>query len=252
MNIIKDAFEKNPQLFAMVQPRSVRDMYDKDLTGSPVWLADKWREETELVLTALSPYRNRMVVKGINEPAMQHLPFMLAFEQRRLDHAEDLGIKLACFSLPVGIMEPEDFAFLYPVLERMNQRGDVLDFHAYYAIRPDHPDHYKWLPFRYRRWYTDYFEPNGLTNIPFWIGETGSEEFGNIPGSGPWRQIMGQTSQYMGHLKYLDGEYAKDPYVMAALTFLWGYWPPIPVDRWQYYDIGQFSDDYGGYIRSKN
>lgn len=243
----------------------VDDIFAQNYVGVPEEAA--W----DYVDKHLATYRANPWVdywEGWNEPDpnMNNMPWYARYEQERVRLMASYGFKSAIGGFSTGVPELEEFWLFLPAVETALQYDGILTLHEYsaptiyngygsalpnqtaYADRGS-------LTFRYRWFYREILEPQGLV-IPLVITEAGIDGIiGNRPGPQGlgWRDFGGYwvglgggrtpTEAFINQLAWYDAGVRQDGYVIGFTVFTAG-----DIRGWETYSIDDILPDLANYV----
>lgn len=243
----------------------VDDIFAQNYVGVPEEAA--W----DYVDKHLATYRANPWVdywEGWNEPDpnMNNMPWYARYEQERVRLMASYGFKSAIGGFSTGVPELEEFWLFLPAIETALQYDGILTLHEYsaptiyngYGSALPNQSFYAdrgSLMFRYRWFYREILEPQGLV-IPLVITEAGIDGIiGNRPGpSGRgWRDFGGYwvglgggrtaTEAYINQLAWYDVGVRQDGYVIGFTIFTAG-----DIPGWETYSIDDILPDLANYV----
>ncbi|MFO7695745.1 MAG: hypothetical protein R6X16_01125, partial [Anaerolineae bacterium] len=199
--------------------------------------------------------------EGYNEPDVHgRLDWYARFEAERVRAMAEHDLRAAIGSFSTGVPEFDEFGAFLPAIRAAREHGGVLSLHEYDAPtlnrslgaglpgRSSHVDRGA-LALRYRWWYEDYLQPEGLV-IPLIITEAGVDGLvGTRPGPADargwldfwpyWREQAPEQDPlyvYLDQLEWYDRQVQQDDYVIGWALFTVGSMD----DRWKSYDVTQY------------
>lgn len=199
--------------------------------------------------------------EGYNEPDVHgRMDWYARFEAERVRAMAEHDLRAAVGSFSTGVPEFEEFVAFLPAIRAAKEHGGVLSLHEYDAPTfdramgaglPGRPSQASRgaLALRYRWWYGDILEPEGLV-IPLIITEAGVDGLvGNRSGPADahgwidfwpfWRdQFPNQDPLYvyLDQLEWYDRQVQEDGYVIGWALFTAG----AMDDRWRSYDVTSY------------
>lgn len=210
--------------------------------------------------------------EGWNEPDpnLDGMPWYARFEQERVREMARYGYRAAVGGFATGVPEMDEFALFLPAIRTALEHDGILSLHEYGAPTLDHlygdplpgypsyPDRGS-LAFRYRWYYRDILEPNGLT-IPLVITEQGIDGIiGGRPGPNGlgWKDFQSYwvdlgiwgsngVQAYINQLAWYDAGVRQDGFVIGFTIFTAG-----GGDRWKTYDVNDILPQLAGYAESQ-
>jgi hypothetical protein len=211
--------------------------------------------------------------EGYNEPnpGLERMGWYARFEQERIRLMASYGFRTAIGGFSTGVPELDEFALFLPAFETLQQHQGILTLHEYGAPDltylygdplpgyPAYPDRGS-LKFRYRWYYRELLEPNGLV-VPLVISEAGVDGvIGNRPGppgtgwydfQDYWvAQGWGRTGAeaFINQLAWYDYGVRQDDYVIGFTIFTAG-----GIGHWLNYDINELLPQLTDYVvRERN
>lgn len=210
--------------------------------------------------------------EGWNEPDpnLDGMAWYARFEQERVREMAKYGYRAAVGGFATGVPEMDEFELFVPAIRTAMEHNGILTLHEYGAPTmdylygdplpgyPSYPDRGS-LAFRYRWYYRDILEPNGLV-IPLAITEQGIDGIiGGRPGPDGlgWRDFqdywvdMGSwgsdgVQAYINQLAWYDAGVRQDGYVIGFTIFTAG-----GGDRWRTYEVNGILPQLAAYASSQ-
>ncbi len=241
----------------------------QEIAGNPEEAARQFVAE-QLEIYRLNPYVDYW--EGWNEPDpnLDGMPWYARFEQERVREMAKHGFRVAIGGFATGVPEMDEFALFLPAVRTAMEHNGILSLHEYGAPTIDYlygdplPDYPAYpdrgsLAFRYRWYYRDILEPNGLV-IPLVITEQGIDGIiGGRPGPGGlgwrdfqdyWRELgvwgSDGVQAYVNQLAWYDAGVRQDGYVIGFTIFTAG-----GGDRWRSYEVNDILPQLAAYARSQ-
>lgn len=242
---------------------------NQDISGNPEEAARHFVAE-QLSIYQQNPYVDYW--EGWNEPDpnLDGMPWYARFEQERVREMARHGFRAAIGGFAAGVPEMDEFALFVPAIQTAIEHSGILTLHEYGAPTldylygdalpgyPAYPDRGS-LAFRYRWYYRDILEPNGLV-IPLVITEQGIDGIiGGRPGPNGlgWRHFqdywtgLGRwgtdgVQAYVNQLAWYDAGVRQDGYVIGFTIFTAG-----GGDRWESYDVNGILPQLAGYAQGQ-
>lgn len=239
------------------------------IEGNPEEAARRFVAE-QLNIYEQNPYVDYW--EGWNEPDpnLDGMPWYARFEQERVREMARHGYRTAVGGFATGVPEMDEFALFLPAIRTALEHDGILSLHEYGAPTLDHlygdplpgypayPDRGS-LAFRYRWYYRDILEPNGLT-IPLVITEQGIDGIiGGRPGPDGlgWKDfqrywtdlgIWGSdgVQAYINQLAWYDAGVRQDGFVIGFTIFTAG-----GGERWKTYEVNGILPQLAGYAESQ-
>ena len=209
--------------------------------------------------------------EGWNEPDpnLNNMPWYTRFEQERVRLLAQHGLRAAIGGFSTGVPEMDEFALFLPAIETAIGYNAILTLHEYSAPDmtylygdplpgyPAYPDRGS-LTFRYRWYYREFLEPQGLV-IPLVISEAGIDGIiGNRPGpkGTGWEDFQDYWVQqgwaengvdaFIKQLNWYDNGVREDGYVIGFTVFTAG-----AHGQWIRYDINPILPQLTNYVRGQ-
>lgn len=241
----------------------------QSIDGNPEEAARRFVAD-QLEIYQLNPYVDYW--EGWNEPDpnLDGMPWYARFEAERVREMARHGYRAAIGGFATGVPEMDEFALFLPAVRAAQEHGGILALHEYGAPTldylygdplpgyPSYPDRGS-LAFRYRWYYRDILEPNGLA-IPLVITEQGIDGIiGGRPGPDGlgWKHFQdywtdleawgsGGVQAYINQLAWYDAGVRQDGYVIGFTIFTAG-----GGSRWESYDVDEILPELAGYVQSQ-
>lgn len=242
---------------------------NQQIAGNPEQAAREFVGE-QLHIYEQNPYVDYW--EGWNEPDpnLDGMSWYARFEQERVREMAKYGYRAAIGGFATGVPEMDEFALFVPAIRTAMEHNGILTLHEYGAPTmdylygdplpgyPSYPDRGS-LAFRYRWYYRDILEPNGLV-IPLAITEQGIDGIiGGRPGPNGlgWRDFQDYWTDlgawgangvqaYINQLAWYDAGVRQDGYVIGFTIFTAG-----GGDRWRTYEVNDILPQLAGYARSQ-
>ncbi len=242
---------------------------NQQIAGNPEEAAREFVAE-QLHIYEQNPYVDYW--EGWNEPDpnLDGMPWYARFEQERVREMAKHGYRAAIGGFATGVPEMDEFALFVPAVRTAMEHNGILTLHEYGAPTmdylygdplpgyPSYPDRGS-LAFRYRWYYRDILEPNGLV-IPLAITEQGIDGIiGGRPGPDGlgWRDFQDYWTEmgawgsegvqaYVNQLAWYDAGVRQDGYVIGFTIFTAG-----GSDRWRTYEVNGILPQLAAYAQSQ-
>lgn len=240
----------------------------------PPYGGNPYEAARDFVNAQLDKYRANPGVdywEGYNEPDpnLDNMLWYAEFEAERTRIMAEYGFRTAVGGFATGVPEFEEFELFVEAIRVAQEFRGILTLHEYGAPdmtylyggalpgKESYPNRGA-LTFRYRWFYEDILEPQGLV-IPLVISEAGVDGIiGNRPGPSGlgWQDFQGYwvqqgwgpdgPSAFINQLAWYDVGTRQDGYVIGYTVFTAG-----GIGQWNSYDINPILPQLTGYVVSQ-